>query len=62
MRRELKIGLGLLAVYFTLGELFEVPSFILGILFGIALCFMTIGVLPVKAYKMLKNRKASLVK
>lgn len=57
MRNELKIGLGVFALYLILYRFTEAPEFILGLLAGAAICFEIIGILPEKAYNSLKAFK-----
>jgi len=64
MRKELKIGILLFAVFnlinfFTKNILPEIPAlhFILGALVGLALCQIIIGILPESTYLKLKNFK-----
>lgn len=67
MRKELKIGILLFAI-FNLANLIvnhllpEIPilHFILGGLVGLAFCQITIGILPEAAYLKLKNLKKNL--
>lgn len=57
MNRQLKIGLGGLAVYIVFNRFMEIPEILQGIVFGIAAIFLIIGILPehvrakIKAWK-----------
>ncbi|MDZ5724414.1 hypothetical protein [Acetobacterium sp. K1/6] len=64
MRKELKIGILLFAIFnlinfFSKNMLPEMPAlhFILGGLVGLALCQIIIGILPESTYLKLKNFK-----
>jgi len=62
VRKELKIGLLLWAVSLTLNCFTIVPHFLLGILFGVAICFEIIGSMPEKVYQKIKTWKGILLK
>lgn len=60
MRKELRIGLCLFGVFLLLNVFDETPELLLGMLFGFALCFEMIGILPDRAYQKLKSWKRRL--
>ena len=62
MRKELKIGIFLQAIFNILEHFFNVPDLLLGFLVGLGLCFIIIGILPEKAYLRLKKWKKSATK
>ena len=57
MRRELRIGLFLFALYLALRRFYAAPELLMGIVFGIGLCLILIGSLSEKRYTALKNWK-----
>lgn len=62
IRKELKAGLWFFLIYSLLNRFSVIPDFIHGALIGLGLCFITIGILPDKAYKSLKAFKHGLIK
>ena len=62
MRKELRIGIIAEVVYIILNNFFTVPDLFLGLLEGIAICFIIIGIIPEKAYSKLKEWKRSMIK
>lgn len=57
MRKELKIGLLLMAFSFTLNYIFHPPELIMGFLLGLTLCFELVGALPESVYARMKAAK-----
>lgn len=60
MRKELKIGLLLLALTLTVKQFTLLPEAVTGFLLGLAICFEVVGVLPENVYRKLKRMKRSL--
>ena len=60
MRKELKIGLLVLALTLTVRQFTLLPEAVTGFLLGLAICFEAVGALPEKRYRKLKRVKRSL--
>lgn len=59
-RKELGIGLCLMALFMLLKQFTATPHFILGMLVGFGILFELIGTLPETAYMKLKEFKKGL--
>ena len=62
MKRELKWGIFLQAIYLILKRFLDIPNFILGILLGLGLCLIIIGILPERIYLKIKQLKGAINK
>lgn len=62
MRKELRIGIIVEAIYIISNRFFNVPDLFLGMLAGLTICFLFIGVLPEKRYLKIKDWKISMFK
>ena len=59
MKKELRLGILLQAIYLILNRFLNIPNFILGLLLGLGLCFIIIGILPERAYVKIKQLKST---
>lgn len=62
MKKELKLGILLQAIYLILNRFLNIPNFVLGLLLGLGLCFIIIGILPERAYVRIKQLKGTTTK
>lgn len=62
MKKELRLGILLQAIYLILNRFLNIPNFILGLLLGLGLCFIIIGILPERAYVKIKQLKSTATK
>lgn len=62
MKKELKLGILLQAIYLILNRFLNIPNFVLGLLLGLGLCFIIIGILPERAYVRIKQLKGTTSK
>ncbi|HUI32825.1 MAG: hypothetical protein WCS11_00155 [Dysgonamonadaceae bacterium] len=58
MKTEMKVGVVLVAINSLLAHLLPLPPFVSGLLIGLAVYFITIGILPEKAYLKFKAMQA----
>lgn len=62
MRKELRLGILLQAIYLIVNRFLNIPNFILGLLLGLGLCFIIMGILPERAYVKIKQLKSTATK
>ncbi|WIV12889.1 hypothetical protein [Proteiniborus sp. MB09-C3] len=57
MKKELRLGILLQAIYFTLNRFLNIHNFVLGLLLGLGLGLIIIGILPKRAYVKINQLK-----
>ncbi|MDR2700466.1 MAG: hypothetical protein LBC12_06675 [Nitrososphaerota archaeon] len=62
MKKETKGGMLVLAAFLIANQLLNMPYHLLGLLIGVALCFIIIGGLPEKHYRAIKSLKQKIYK
>jgi multisubunit Na+/H+ antiporter MnhE subunit len=62
MKNETKLGMLVLVVFLIANQLLHMQYLLLGLLIGVALCFIIIGGLPEKHYSTIKSFKQKIYK
>jgi Na+-transporting NADH:ubiquinone oxidoreductase subunit NqrB len=62
MKSETRLGMVVLAVFLVANQLLKMPHFLLGLLIGVAICFIILGNLPKKQYNVINTFKQKIYK